>query len=84
MADPNNAAGVTVREVYGLIQGVESRLLQEIRQLGEAWDSQLKAHAFEHVRDRDSASQRMRWAITTVMSGGLALASLFIAIYKLG
>lgn len=83
-SQPDAAPGVTVREVYGLIQGVETRLLAEIRSLGASWDARLAAHETEHDRDRDAANQRVRWATTTIISGGLALISLFIAIYKIG
>jgi hypothetical protein len=60
--------GVTVREVYQLVQAVRAELMAELSKIEAKMTAQIAAHDTEHQRDRDLRSSRIKWAVTTIIS----------------
>jgi F0F1-type ATP synthase membrane subunit b/b' len=76
----SNGTRVSIREVYGLVERVEEKLVAQVR----TTEAELKAmfakhetehveHASEHELDRQHRSQLWRWTVTTVLSAILGL-----------
>jgi hypothetical protein len=87
MSDPNGGP-ITLREVYGLIEGVKTSLLAEMRTMEATVDARLTkhevvhdAHSVLHDRERDRRSSLFRWGITSVIALLAIMASAAVAIY---
>jgi hypothetical protein len=79
---------ITLREVYGLIEGVRKELLAEIKGVSKEVESSLQSHDSEHQlhderheREKDHRSGLFRWAVTSVLSGVGVLVALYVAFY---
>lgn len=89
-AAPPNGGIVTPRELYsqldamrsGLgaqIDKVQSTVEKRIAELQADMGTSQKLHDQEHQADRDRRNSLLRWAVTTVMSGGGVLVAIWMA-----
>ena len=79
---------ITLREVYGLIEGVRKELLAEIKGVSKEVETSLHAHDSEHQmheerhdREKDQRSSLFRWAVTSILSGIGVLVAVYVAFY---
>lgn len=90
--DPHNGARATIREVMALVEQARRDVIAELKQLETKVDGRfaneevkreaaLTAHDDEHRREEDRKAGRLRWAVTTIMTGAGVLLGLVIAIW---
>jgi hypothetical protein len=77
---PPAGEGVTVREVYALVQRVEADLLTKLDAVQTAWTARLESHETVHATDRASWENRIRWAVTTILTGFGVVIAIWAAI----
>jgi hypothetical protein len=78
---------ITLREVYGLIEGVRKELLSEMKSLDTTVHSSLTAHQAEHSlheerhqRESSARNALMRWAVTSLLTGIGVLIAIYVAL----
>jgi hypothetical protein len=83
-----NGPDITLREVYGLIEGVRKELLSELKALNIEVESALASHETEHKlhderheREKEHRSSLYRWAVTSVLSGIGVFVAIYVAFY---
>jgi hypothetical protein len=84
-----NGGEITLREVYGLIEGVRKELLAEIKGVSIEVESSLKSHDSEHQshedrhdREKDHRSSLIRWAVTSLLTGVGVVTAIVVAFYN--
>jgi regulator of protease activity HflC (stomatin/prohibitin superfamily) len=91
--DQHDGARATIREVMALVEQARRDALAEIRQLRTEFEAKIalagveheadrKAHEEEHKREENRKAGRLRWAVSTIMTGGAALLGFAIAIWR--
>jgi len=80
---PGNGGAVQLREVYTLVQATKAEIMAELRAIDSRWDQRLTAHEVEHEREETRRSQLVRWAVTSILSGGVGLAATALGVINL-
>lgn len=69
-----------IREVYRLLSELRNDMNQRFEKFENAWNARFDVHRVEHQREKDYRSGLIRWAVTTVLSGGGILLTLWLGI----
>lgn len=78
---PGNDGGpVTAREMYSLMNTVKTEILQELRAMNDETDKRFDVHKIEHEREKDKRDGMIRWAVTSVISGGGVIVALYVSL----
>jgi hypothetical protein len=91
--DQRDGARATIREVMALIEQVRRDAIAEVKQLRTELEGKIAlaaveqeadrtAHEEEHKREENRKSGRLRWAVSTIMTGGAALLGFAIAVWR--
>jgi hypothetical protein len=70
---------VTLRELYQLVEGVQAKVLAEMKTVRTDLEAKLTLHQAEHARDADRRSSLTRWAVTAVISAAGVMLALYVA-----
>lgn len=87
---PPIAGSVTPRELYSHLDAIRSSLGAQIDRVQSTMEKRLSeiqadiatkqfVHEQEHQADRDRRNSLVRWAVTTVLSGGGVVVAIWVA-----
>jgi hypothetical protein len=91
--DQHDGARATIREVMALVEQARRDALAEVKQLRTevhaGFDTSAiqraadrKAHEDEHEREENRRAGRLRWAVTTVMTGLGVLVAIVLGLWQ--
>lgn len=79
MSDPGGGT-VSTRELYTQIGSLRSEMNARLDKIEESLSVKFETHHLEHVRDDDRRASRIRWAVTSLLTGTGVIAAIVVPI----
>ena len=76
-----NGLAVSTRELYAQIGSLRSEMNARLDKIEESLDTKFDTHRLEHLRDDDRRASRIRWAVTSILTGAGVIAAIVIPFF---
>lgn len=81
MSEANGINAVSTRELYTQIGSLRTEMNARLDKIEEALDSKFEMHRVEHEREDDRRASRIRWAVTSLLTGAGVIAAIVVPFF---
>lgn len=78
--DDQHNGRATLREVIAMVDALEAKIDARLEAVRIKFETEREAHASDHRREEDRTAGRLRWAVTTLMTGAGVLFTIIWAL----